>query len=366
MQVLAYAPDGSTLLGAVPEVVAATGMEELEGQGGGSVTVPVSVVKQYGSLFAVRNVMKIVVDGRVVAAWVVRRKENVLVDGSGVQTVQFSGPGLLSWLDDAVLHHEFQSPYSAKTRWFHWGSLSAGSSGWGAPTKVRKRGGSDFDDPENPFQKKPANWPDMGDEKPWWIWDRMSDVHAPVGWVYFRREFEVAADGTLLTLYLTANNRCQALLDGEPLVQVKERKAYKRTYEIDLELDAGLHVLAIAAKNKGSFAGLIAAMLRFEDEDDETGTPEFWTGQAGWKCKGYPSETPGWTAGGVLSRVIAEASARGVASVGRFVLGFSGSADSDAVVWEQYPFSFDVGMTYWEMAEDLGIVTGKQIGRAHV
>lgn len=365
VDVLIYESDGTTLIAPVGNVVNVTALEELEGQGGGTLTIAADnpSLVAHPTLLAYRNVVKVRIDGTIVAAWLIKNRAQTVVGtgGQADEQVTVSGPGLLAWMDDAVLHSEFQAPFSAGTRWFNWGAKRGDwydASEWGAPHKLWKRGGEDFTDRRNPFRRKPRHWPKTGTRKAWWIWDRRhADQTAPRGFVYFRRHLTVAADGTDYTLYATANNRLRVLLDGEPLMNIRERKAYKRTYEVDVTLDAGLHVFAFRAYNRASFAGFIAALMLApaddEDEDDD-GTLEFRTGSGdGWHVLGYPDTAPGWTPGEVVSTIMDEADDRGVPPFAVLTKGFSHTVDSDTVAWTKRQWSFDVGATYWDVLDSM-------------
>jgi len=354
-----YESDGTTLIARVMDAVDVTALEELEAFGGGSLTIKDdnAALVAHPTLLAYRNVVKVRFENTFVAAWLIKTKVQAVVDG----VITVSGPGLLGWFEDAVLYSEFHAPYSAGTRWFNWGSKQGSwydAKEWGSPHKLWKRGGEDFTDRRNPFRRKPRHWPKTGARKSWWIWDRRhADKTAPRGYVYFRRHLTVDEDGTDFTLYATANNKLRVLVDGEPLMNIKQRKAYKRTYEVDVTLDAGLHVFAFRAYNRASFAGFICALMRSpvddEDEDDD-GTLEFRSGGGdGWHVLGYPDSAPGWTPGEVVSTIMAEADDRGVPPFAVLGKGFTHTVDSDSVAWNARQWSFDVGATYWDVLDSM-------------
>ena len=281
-----------------------------------------------------------------------------------------SGPGLNAWLDESVLFHEFTSAYSGSTRWFNWGS-KAGSwytnFNWGSPTRVKKRGGSDFTQPGNPFRYRPANWPTAADGNVWWVWDRATAWQgAPAGDLYLRYPWTVAADDTNYRLYFTGKGRVDVLLDGEPLVKVRDVGAVRRTYVADFTLDAGQHLVALRTRNGGGFAGVIAVLIRVTEdaEGEEVETVVSRTGGTNWYCLAYPASEPGWTAGEVLDALLTEAQTRNVVSADYLTTGFTDDVDSDGVAWTRYFWSFGVGDTYWTVVQSMKDRTGTDV-RVH-
>lgn len=358
VDVLVYEPDGTTPMAVVPDVLSVTASEESTGPGGGTLEIAHDNPALVGNrnLLNPRNVVKVRVDGVVRAAWFITQTTKVMVgDSEADQVWTVSGPGLLAWLDDAVVHQEYENPYSDSTRYFGWGS-GPGSwyreDSWGRPVRVAKRGGNDWTDPNNRYRKKPVNWPNTGDTTAWWVWDRSNaNRAAPKGWCYFRYKLDVSGTDIPHTLYLTADNRVDVQLDGEPLATVRGRRAFKRTYAVDFDLSAGTHYLGFRAKNRGAGASLIAALFRYADADDaeEDGILVTATGHnsSRWRLLAYPSQEPGWTAGEVLAKIVAEANERGVGSIG-YLNGdnFSATVDSDGVAWPEYCWKFGVGDTY--------------------
>ena len=368
IEVLVYSANGSTLIAMVADVLAVSALDELEGQGGGSLTIAYDNVTlaANATLLDAKNVVKVRVDGTIVGAFLIRNIEEVIVGAGGesAQAWTVSGPGLLAWLDEAVVYPEFFSVFGESTRWFGWGSEVGSwydSTEWGSPTRVRKRGGSDFSDPTNRWRGRPENWPDC-DPKAWWVWDRPdADVAAPDGRCYFRYTLSVGADDTPYTLYVTADNNCEIQLDGEPLAKVAGSLSHHYTYGVNFSLDAGTHIIGIRARNRGRGGGLLAALFSFvegsggaELSDEFAGTQITATGQSGWKMLAYPTTEPGWSAGEVIADLVAEADVRTVASTG-YLNGddFSDTVDSAGTAWTDYVWQFGVGDSYTSVVEQM-------------
>jgi hypothetical protein len=365
VDVLIYQPDGATLIAQVADVISVTATDEKDGPGGGTLQIAYDnpTLAANPTLLDQRNIVKVKVGGTVRAAWMIRKTiQHYAGDGGeAAQVWDVSGPGLMAWFDDAVLHQEFENSYSDTIRYFGWGGRQGtwyDEDAWGKPVRVAKRADPDFSDPNNRYRKKPANWPDTGDTVAWWVWDRASaNVGAPVGYAYFRYKLVTAGTEVPYTLFLTADNLVDVQLDGEPLATVKGRRAFKRTYSVDFELDTGTHYLGFRVRNKNRGASLIAALFQFDEFDDEqdTGTLVTVTGQnTNWRMLAYPDVEPGWTAGEVLARIVTEANSRSVASVG-YLNGddFTDTVDSDGTAWPTYVWRFNVGDTYTNVIAEL-------------
>lgn len=355
--------DGTTrIAGPIADVLACSGLEELDGLGGGSLTIAVDNPTLVASptLLDYRNVVKLVVDGTARAAFVINKKAETVV-GAGAdasRAIEVSGPGLLSWLRDAVVYAKFPRPYSGKTRWFNWASesgtwLTSTASQWGPVTRVRQRGGSDLTDPASPWRNAPLNWCNAT-TLPYWVWDRSTAwTTAPNGVCYVRRPFTVGAAGQY-RLFFTGDNAVSVMVDGGPLCKTVEYDAWKRTYSADIALGAGNHVLGFKVRNVGGPAGLLWWLASM---DAGTGalTEVAGSGLSGEEViNAYPTVPPGWTFGEILDTLVDEAVARGVDSVDALTVGFSATADTDSTTWtRQLPVSVQVGQDYWAVCEEL-------------
>lgn len=368
MDVWVYQPDGKTLITPLGGLLDFKALDELEGVGGGSLTVAVSnpILQAYEHVLRYRNVVKVRIANKVVAAWWIKNREEVMVgsEGEAARAYTVSGPGLLQWFEDAVLHHEFHWPYSGTTRWFNWGSHGSAwfrSDEWTSPVKVRERKRPDHVDPNNPFRQLPRNWPDTGGasgqgDYAWWVWDRENaDQGAPEGYMFFRQNVTVNEE-TPCTLYITAKGRFKVLVDGEEVLKITSRRAYRHTYTADFDLGPGEHIIAIRVRNgRDNFAGMIAVLLGFVDPDAPgiDGQLLTITGDSGWAGMAYPDHEPGWTAGELLATITNEAVDRGVTRLTYLDRDYSMHKDSSNVDWDDYAWSFDIGSTYLSVIEGM-------------
>jgi len=356
--VYVYEPDGATLIAEVADVINVTGLEELDGIGGGSLQIALtnSTLATHPGLLAPRNVIKIKINGQVIAAWMITKISDSLTDNMTILTA--SGPGLLAWLSDAIVHQEFPTAYGAGTRYFGWGAKEGTwykKNEWTNPIRVRARGGEDFNDPANRYRGKPKNWPAC-DPLAWWVWDRpTADQTAPRGHCYYRFTW-YQADTETFSLYLTADDAAEVELDGEPLIKVDSINSHKKTWETEFQADIGEHILGIRGTASGKGGASLLAVMFIQNEDGEDTYQWGTTGDPAmpWVMLPYPDEAPGWTVGELLPQLIGEAETRGVDSI-NYLNGnsFTESADSDGELWGRFRFQVDVGSTYLQVAEYL-------------
>lgn len=83
-------------------------LEEMDGDGGGSIVVPANDPKllEDPTLLQYRNVIKVRVGGVIRGAFVIQKRRTVVI-GAGEhaeEAVEVSGPGLRSWLNDALIY----------------------------------------------------------------------------------------------------------------------------------------------------------------------------------------------------------------------------------------------------------------------
>jgi len=352
IEVRVFEPTGATLIASVGDLLSASFLEELSGKGGGSFRIAESnqTLADHPTLIDDRNVVQVLIGGVPVGAWMIRQREQQIVgeDESRVYTV--SGPGLLAWLDDAIVFPEYAGDFSASQRHFNWGRRTGGwvaAHSWRTPVRLWRRGGTDLVNPSNPFRGCPSGWPDEGGSA-YWVWDRKTAT-PPRGSVYFRLSFTAGTE-TNYTVYVSAKNRFEVMLDGESLMTVRDRKAWRRTFNVDIVASAGAHVLSFRVDHLHHAAGLLVAVTENANDDPSDDEQElvFWSGGSGWKSLSYPTVTPGWTCGEILGVLLDEADGRGVHTP---VFDFTDLLDSDGTSWPVTPYSFDVGATYGDVLE---------------
>lgn len=354
--------DLSTKKGLIPRRTSPTILEELRGPGAGSFQVRPEIANDPDSagLFAWRNVVKVrdTQTKKCLGAFVIQNKSEVFVDSAeeGGRYVEVSGEGLRTWFHDAgVYPMGGLNQYSADTRVF---SFASEQGAWYNPAqwvnpvnlyKVQAAG--------NRWGTAPANWPD--EPNAYWIWDRsVATIETfPVGKVYFRREFTLAAN-TSCSLFIAADNNYNVYVDAQQIASNGGAvlSNFQETQRLDFNLGPGSHILAVEVENTGGPAGLLAALRSNGDPNSPTtASTIFKTGDAtGWKILPYPTTLPGWTTGMILLKLLDEAETRGVKFPSVVQPTFTDNFDSNGVAWnDAQAWEFDVGAEYSEVIDKI-------------
>lgn len=228
------------------------------------------------------------------------------------------------WLPDAGVDRQ---PF-VDSRVFNFAAFDFDDSGWAAPVATTPLY---FDAAQR--YAWPEGWPDNSAE---WIWDRdSSSTGVPAGTVYFRRPFTLAS-AVRVQMWAACDDEYDVWLDGGVLFSATGFYTGKCQY-VELDLDAGDHVLAVKATNLNNLrAGLLFTMIQL-NTDGSYASVLTRSNTTTWTCLGYPGADPGMTPGEVVLEFFNEAQADG------FLPGWSvtctASLDSAGVAW---PTSADI------------------------
>ncbi len=392
-------------------------MEELNGPGGGDVTVSISDPKVVAdpTLLDYRNVFKVRVNGKVIGAFILGKKKSILVDDSeNRELYQISGQQAgLTWFDDAEVR-----PYgglkknSKEERTFSFASERGdwyNPAQWVTPTSVVNWG----DVAGSPWRYAPAKWPDAPNAK--WIWDRDSKATAPQGDVYIRYEWTSLVDAKH-SFFVAGDDQYVIYVDGqEQSSSDSDSINWSEVNRIDVDLEAGDHVFAAKVTNTSAGpAAFIAAVYVYGDPTIPTSAQRLsWTGittgeaaaalsaattaetaaynvwnplpagaakdaaynaykfataqknisqsavtqmagGATWKICGYPDPVIGWSPGEIMMTLLEEAETRGVRFPTWLTPTFTQTLDSNGVTWPRdLEWTFNVGDSYSSVIEKL-------------
>jgi len=350
-----------TKKGLVPTRTNPSILDELKGPGAGAFSVRPDIANNpdTAGVFAWRNVVKVrdTQNKKCLGAFVIQNKSEVFVDDDeeGGRYVSISGEGLRTWFHDATIYPMGGlNQYSADSRVFSFASEQGAwynPAQWVSPVNVAK-----YLAAGTQWGTAPAQWPD--EPNAYWIWDRAGAVtSAPIGTIYLRREFTLAAD-TSCSLFIAVDNTYNVYIDAQNIgsYPTADVSNFQQTNRIDFTLGAGNHVLAIEATNTGGPAGVMAA-LRSNGNPNAPATVAttiFKTGDAGWKMLAYPAAEPGWTTGMILLKLLDEAETRGVKFPTILQPTFTDTLDSNGVAWaDAQAWSFDVGAEYTTVLEKI-------------
>lgn len=193
----------------------------------------------------------------------------------------------------------------------------------------------------------PGAWP-LLPIIPSWIWAQADNT--PIGTCYFRETFVTAAQANV-SILATGDNFWTLYFDGVAVLGDSENpEAWQEHRSVDMVLPAGSHTIAAVVENLfradltpvQNPAALLAAIIIPSAADGEAPPDMMLISDSGWHSLAYPAEEPGWTAGDIIIKLVAEAQARGLLT--NVVLGFTGVTDTSGAAWETIPeFGVNLG-----------------------
>ena len=330
-------------------------LDELNRDGGGSFKIRSddAAIVDYPTLLDEGNIVQVKIDGVLRQTFEIERKSIVLVsegEHAGEWT-EVSGSALLDWFTHATLLPEKGISQRVDERVFNFASQTGAWYNAADWSSARNEGAG----PEALYwqeNKAPVGWPKAMSAN--WIWSSHPNP-APIGDVYFRREFTTSV-ASKYRIVASADNYAAFYFNGARVMSITEYGAGRKTFTTDIELDAGNHTLAILARNTGGVAaGVIMALCKLNEDVDDY-TEKFtnadrivWTGDniSLWRTRAYPATPPGWTIGQILITLLDEAKARNVTALQRVTTTFTATADSNGVAWNKtHDLVLNVGDTY--------------------
>lgn len=337
--------------GILPFRLGPTALNELKEVGGGSFTISRDDPKVVAdpTLLDGRNLCKVVIDKRVVGAFLLGDRKSAIV-GEGERAKigwELGGSGLKQWFDDArVEAYGGTKVSSGSTRYFNFSSeqgswYNAGS--WITPIAFGTVGSkSVYDIPEK--------WPEAA-KSAQWIWGTSRLSTMPAGDVYFRYTITIAVAGRY-AIYSAVDDGYVLYVDGTQIAKSDDKSsAFMQASRVEVDLTAGTHVIGYQAYNWDDGSGngrgpaalaMAIALITGPDAETLVGTSQ----TAGWKALPYPTQAPGWSPGEILGDLMAEAGARGVVFPSILTKTFTDTLDSNGVAWPAAMYgewSFGVG-----------------------
>lgn len=210
--------------------------------------------------------------------------------------------------------------------------------------------------------KKPKGWPDPN---AYWVGCGTKEKQ------YFRCTFDIA-DDIPIKIFAAADEDIRVYLDSERIIKNNS----KETGYLDLNHwrgmgRAGTHTLGVHfLKEPGTVPGwsgypsaafdeadkMILTVVSLAPDGRVKDVLRRSSDGAAWKAcqRDAGDRPPTWTAAGILMRLMAEASDRGVQSVTRLGINFSATTDSDGNAWDDlHEKSFPVGTGGLKVLTDL-------------
>jgi len=331
IEVRLYGGDGSTFIRVLSRRRGLQVLEEFNGVGSGTVTVP----SDDAAGVSRDRIIKVAYDGTEVAAFIIEKIERAQVSADGLVWLTLSGRGMLAWLEDAVTYPQGSTlaQYSPSDRPFNFAGTGGGfdaRTSWYSPLGFRQKDATDH------RAGYPKGWPDRN---AYWIWrtNPASSTSANA-----RNWFKATLTTTTtkrVRLYASCDGGgFQFFIDGALMVQTsdlqKDGPTWRRMATRVLSLPAGTHKLAAYATNgvNGSPSGK-AGFMACIAEIDTTGKPTQVLRHTDLTNWSVASSEPKWYPSEIARALIDDATARGVSRVGYLTVDWSATLDSSSRAW---------------------------------
>ena len=241
-----FDPLNATYLGTLDQALDAEFVDEYNGTGAGSVTVPLESAD--AALLAKDNVVRVIYRDAVRYAWFVETRDRSLADGGNQYTLTASGRGLLAWLEDAVVYPQYGlADFNAPDRPFNYAS---------APGTFQTSGnyqdalGVTWRSDSTSRAKLPVRWKDPLAQ---WIWRTNPETAVQRGTVnWFYRDFTLT-DSKRIKFYASCDNTMDVFLDGNLIMSSSdfdaEAASFTQMARFTLRLGIGTHTLAARVRN---------------------------------------------------------------------------------------------------------------------
>lgn len=338
-----YELDAVTLVGALDDAYDRTWQDLVSDVGSGGLTLPWSdpaapTIGDRVVRFTLAPVHGTEAERRAVYQIVTEKVVNhrVAQGEESAQNIEVTGRGIGCRLEEGIVLPSFGLGVKPveDTRQFDFASTVYTDGLWGHPADL---GRMDDPHPARAWVGAPR-WPDAEARIIWSHDSTISQSLARTGTCYFRKEFTVADDGTLV-ISAVSDDAGVIYLDGQKIMDTAPKTLGLDTMsEAQVEVTAGPHLLAAAVTNTiDPSAGLcLSAAMLLPGEERITVVSTDTT----WKVLEFPASVPGLTPGRIVRVLIGAAQLRG-ALVDLDISSFDGLHDSDGNPW---PVTSDIGI----------------------
>jgi hypothetical protein len=242
-----FDPTNTTLVGEITNGIDIQFVDEFNAPGYGTVTVLLDSAD--AALIARDRVVRVTYQDAVRFAWVIESLDRTLVDDSNQQLMVVAGPGILSWLNDAIVYPQagLRENYVGERPF----NFAAEDGNWTQTAGFQNAQGVRWKNDTTVRQNLPARWPDPA---AFWIWKTDPESKTvPAGTVnYMRKTFTLSAR-TRITFWATADNFFELWLDGQELMSssrfTEDSPSFAQMTKATRVLGAGDHTLAARVRN---------------------------------------------------------------------------------------------------------------------
>jgi hypothetical protein len=236
-----------TYQGTLSEVLSTEFVDEYNGTGVGTVTVPLDSAD--AALLVKDAVVRVVYRDAVRFSWFVETRDRTIAESGNQYILTAAGRGLLAWLEDAVVYPQggladFLSP----ERPFNYASGPGG--GFRSSGNYQNAQAVQWRNDTTARAKLPVRWKDPQAS---WIWrtDPTQQVQrGTVNWFY--RDFTLT-ESKRIKFFASADNQMDVFLDGQQIMSSSkfdsEAASFTQMARFTIRLGIGTHTLAARVRN---------------------------------------------------------------------------------------------------------------------
>jgi len=236
-----------TYVGTLSDVISSEFVDEYNGTGVGTVTVPLD--SPDAALLVKDAVVRVIYRNAVRFSWFVETRDRTIAESGNQYILTAAGRGLLAWLEDAVVYPQGGlADFLAPDRPFNYASGPGG--GFRGSGNYQSALGVQWRNDTTARAKLPVRWKDPQAQ---WIWRTDPTVQVQRGTVnWFYRDFTLT-ESTRIKFFASADNQMDVYLDGQQIMSSsdfdKEAASFTQMARFTIRLGIGSHTLAARVRN---------------------------------------------------------------------------------------------------------------------
>lgn len=241
-----WSANNQTYIGTLTQAMNVEFVDEFNGPGLGSVTVPLD--SDDAALLLKDRVIRVKYEGTTRFSWFVETRERVIADSGNRYTLQVAGRGLIAWLEDAVVYPQGGlADFNSPDRPFNFAS---GDGSWRSSGNYQNAQALLWKNDTTGRKNLPVRWKDRDAA---WIW-RTNPANAvargTVNWFY--RDFTLT-EPKRIRFYASCDNSMEVFLDGQRIMSSsdfdQEAASFTQMARFTIRLGIGTHTLAAKVRN---------------------------------------------------------------------------------------------------------------------
>ena len=241
-----WSANNQTYLGMLDQAMAIEFVDEFNGPGMGTVTVPLD--SDDANLLAKDRVVRVKYEGTTRFSWFVETRERTIADSGNQYTLTVAGRGLIAWLEDAVVYAQGGlADFNSPDRPFNYAS---GDGSWRSSGNYQNSQAVLWKNDTTGREKLPVRWKDRDAA---WIWRTNPSSNVERGTVnWFYKDFTLT-EPKRVRFYASCDNSMEVFLDGQLIMSSsdfdQEAASFTQMARFTIRLGIGTHTLAAKVRN---------------------------------------------------------------------------------------------------------------------